>query len=362
PVQFELAGVLSLYLVAILAVAVVIYLRLLGRSRYDFISARASSAPAAPAAHPWLRTGLTVLVVLVVLGIPVGSSAQVSLSHSISGGLTAENFTLDHYVEVFDGSGRMMEGAVHSLTIAASAALLTTVLGFAIAVLITFTGFRGRGLIDLAGTATLAIPGIVLAVGYIFVWNQPVLEPLGLGLYGRPVLLVLAAVASALPIAIRLQLGALAQVPGSLLTAAGLSGAGLLTRLRTVLVPLVAAAVVSALAAVFALSVFDLAATTMLAPPNYVTLPVEILLEFDRGRYGYATAGALFAAAIVVVAALVATRVGTWLLSQAGGSPSPDPGRRGHDHDHDDDHEPDDDTPPGPGRPVLVGSTSGGDR
>lgn len=316
PVSFALAGVLSLYMVAILAVAIAAYLRLLRRSRYDSMTSRATVSAPPSARRPWARTTITALVVAVVLGIPVGSSLQVSLSSSISGGLTPGNFTLEHYAEVFEGGGRMLEAARHSLTIAASAAVLTTVLGFAIAVLLTFTGFRGRTVIDLAGTVTLAIPGIVLAVGYIFVWNQPALERVGLALYGRPVLLVLAAVAAALPISVRLQLGALAQVPPSFLQASGLSGAGLFTRLRTVLVPLTSAAIVSAFAAVFASSVFDLAATTMLAPPNYITLPVEILLEFDRGRYGYATAGALFAAAIVVVAALIATRAGTWLLGR----------------------------------------------
>lgn len=316
PVSFELAGVLSLYLVAIMAVAIVAYLHLVRRSRHDFLTGHATAAEPPAARRPAVRTVTTMLVLLVVLGIPVGSSLQVSLSSSISGGLAPDNLTLEHYREVLGGGSRMIEAATNSLTIAASAAVLTTVLGFLIAVLLTFSQFRGRWVIDLAGTTSLAIPGIVLAVGYIFVWNQPTLEQFGLALYGRPMLLVLIAVASALPIAIRLQLGALAQVPGSFLHASGLNGAGLLTRLRTVLVPLTAAAIVSAFAAVFASSVFDLAATTMLAPPDYITLPVEILLEYDRGRYGYATAGALFAAAVVVAAALVATRLGTWLLGR----------------------------------------------
>lgn len=317
PVRFELAGVLSLYMVAILAIAIVAYLRLLRRSRYDFLTSRASVVTPDRARRPRLCTAIAVGWCLLVLGVPIGSSLQVSLSRSSFGGLRADNLTLEHYRAILTAGSRMLEGVQHSLTIAVSAAVITTVLGFLIGVVLTFTGFKGRGIIDLAGTVSLAVPGIVLAVGYIFVWNQPVLARLGLGLYGRPVLLVLAAVASALPIAVRLQLGALAQVPASFLSAAALGGAGLLTRLRTVLLPLAAAAVVSAFAAVFASSVFDLAATTMLAPPSFTTLPVEILLQYDRGHYGYATAGAILTAAVVVLSALVATRAGTWLLRQS---------------------------------------------
>ncbi|MDR9396279.1 ABC transporter permease subunit, partial [Pontimonas sp.] len=107
---------------------------------------------------------------------------------------------------------------------------------------------------------------------------------------------------------------ALAQIPASFLQSAALSGVGLLSRLRTILAPLVAPALLSVLVAIFASSVFDLAATTMLAPPNFVTLPVEILLEYDRGHYGYATAGAIFTAAVVIVLAAVGTALGRRLI------------------------------------------------
>ncbi|WP_265523146.1 ABC transporter permease [Oerskovia flava] len=314
PVRFDLGGVLSFYLVVILAVAIVLYLRVLRRSRFDFLTGRAERVSPPPARRPWVWTTLTAGVLLLVLGIPLGSSLQVSLSRSTFGGLSPQNFTLEHYAEVFSGGSRILEGAANSLGVALTAAVATTVLGFLVAAVLTHTRSGARAFIDLAGTVALAVPGIVLAVGYIFVWNQPALAAVGLDLYGRPVLLVLAAVASALPVAVRLQLGAFAQVPASFFAAAALSGVGLGTRLRTVLLPIVAAATVSAFAAVLASSFFDLAATTMLAPPSFTTLPVEILTEFDRGRYGYATAGAVVAATVLVAVAALATRTGRWLL------------------------------------------------
>ncbi|UFU03854.1 iron ABC transporter permease [Ruania suaedae] len=316
PVRFELAGVLSLYLVLILAVAIIAYMRLLRRGRFDFLTGQSSTVATPVAKHPRLWSGVTVLVLILTLGLPLSSSLQVSLSQSISGGLTPENFTLEHYAAFLDpGSGmRLLEGAGNSLMIAVAVAILTTVLGFLIGVVLTFTSFRGRMVIDVAGTVALAIPGIVLAVGYIFVWNQPVLSDLGIGLYGQPVLLVLAGVATAVPIAVRLQLGALAQIPVSFLHSAALAGVPLLSRLRTILVPLLAPALLSALVAIFASSVFDLAASTMLAPPDFATLPVEILLEYDRGHYGSATAGAIVTAAVVVTLAGISTALGRRLI------------------------------------------------
>ncbi|WP_306369092.1 iron ABC transporter permease [Nocardiopsis sp. CC223A] len=322
PVSFELGGVLSFYLVVVISAAVLLYLRAVRGSRYDFLTGSAAPASPPPARIPVLWSGLTALLAALTFGVPLGTSLQVSFSRTLHGGLTPENMTLEHYAEIFAGGSRMLEGLANSLSIALAAAAATTLLAFLTGVVLTFTRFRGRFLIDVAGTVSLAVPGIVLAVGYIFLWNQPVLADLGLGLYGHPALLVLAGTAGALPIAVRLQLGALAQVPPGLLNAAALSGARPATRLRTVLVPLVAPALVSSFAAVLASGIFDLAATTMLAPPSFATLPVEILAEYDRGGYGYATAGAVVSAALVLLLTAASSAIGRRLL---GGPPS---GRR----------------------------------
>lgn len=316
PISFELGGVLSFYLVVIIMAAIFIYMRGLRRSRFDFLTGGATRTSLPRARRPWIWSSVTALVLFLSLALPLGTSLQVSLTRTMHGGLAPSNFTLEHYGEIFTSGSRMLEGLTNSLGIALAAAVITTVLGFLIGVVLTFTQFRGRGLIDLAGTITLAVPGIVLAVGFIFVWNQPFLADIGLGLYGTPVLLVLVGVATALPIAVRLQLGALAQVPESLLHAAGLSGTGLLSRLRTVIVPLVIPAIISAFAAVLASGVFDLAGTTMLAPPNFTTLPVEILGEYDRGLYGYASAGALISAVLVVALAALSSFLGSRLMDR----------------------------------------------
>lgn len=314
PVSFELGGVLSCYLVVIIMAAIVLYMRILRRSRFDFLTGAAVRTEPPKARRPWLWSVAVGVVIMLSLGLPLGTSLQVSLTRSMHGGLHPENLTLEHYGAIFTSGSRMLEGLTNSVGIAVAAAALTTVLGFLIGVVLTFTRFPGRRLIDLAGTITLAVPGIVLAVGFIFVWNQPVLARLGLDLYGSPLLLVFAGVATALPIAVRLQLGALSQIPETLLHAAGLSGAGLTARLRTVVMPLVLPAIISAFAAVLASGVFDLAGTTMLAPPNFITLPVEILGEYDRGLYGYASAGALISAALVVGLAALSSAVGERLL------------------------------------------------
>lgn len=315
PVSFDLGGVLSFYLVVIILFATLIYLALLRKSRHSFLSGQATRYRPPKARLPWIWTTITTVVCLISLGIPIGTSLQVAITHTTHGGLAAENFTGDHFAEVFGTGSRMLEGLWNSLWIAVMAGIITTVVGFLIAVVLTFSQFKAKWLIDFASTVTLAVPGIVLAVGFIFVWNQPVLFNLGIGLYGSPALLIFIGVASALPVAIRLQIGALGQIPQNLLDAAALSGVGMWQRVRSILLPLALPAVISALAAVVASSVFDLAGTSMLAPPNFITLPVEILAEYDRGRFGYASAGALLSMVIVVILAVASDWIGNRLNS-----------------------------------------------
>lgn len=317
PVNFAFGGVLSFYLVIIVLIATVIYLVLLQKAQHAFLNGEAVPQQLPPARRSWVWSSIAALVTLTSLGIPIGTSLQVAITKTTHRGLELSNFTAEHFVEVFGAGSRMLDGLWNSVWIALIAALVTTVLGFLIATVLTFSSFKAKGVIDFAATITLAVPGIVLAVGYIFVWNQPVLSDLGVGLYGTPLLLILIGVASALPVSIRLQIGALTHISPNLLQAAALSGVGMWQRLRSILVPLAFPAVISAFAAVMASSVFDLAGTTMLAPPNFMTLPVEILAEYDRGRFGYASAGALLSMGVVVMLAVASDWIGSHLTRTA---------------------------------------------
>lgn len=114
----------------------------------------------------------------------------------------------------------MRAAAGNSLWIALAAALGSVLVAFPAAYLLTFSTFRLNRLIDLSGTLSLAVPGVILGVGYIFIWNSPLLDRLGLSLYGHPFILVLAGISGAVPIAVRIIMGSVAQVPKSFLAAA----------------------------------------------------------------------------------------------------------------------------------------------
>ena len=98
----------------------------------------------------------------------------------------------------------------------------------------------------------------------------------------------------------RVLVGGMAKIPGSLLTAAQMQGAGFFRKIRTILLPLLHNSSVSAELAAFGGSVFNLAITTILYPPNYSTLPVYISDSYNDLKFGYAAAATMVGGAFIV--------------------------------------------------------------
>lgn len=112
---------------------------------------------------------------------------------------------------------------------------------------------------------------------------------------------MLAGIAGSVPIAIRVLLGAMAQVPASMLSAAALQGAGLGRRIVTIVLPLIAAALLSATLTAFGSAVFDLAINSILRPPRLDVLPVHVNRAFEQGLFGAATAATLIAGSATII-------------------------------------------------------------
>jgi iron(III) transport system permease protein len=308
PIRFDLAGILAFYVTVIMLAAVMLYFRALRRSRHDFLGARARADTAAGgtwAAGPNFAAALALVVTLL---LPIGSSALVSITDRLSDGPAWSNLTLRHYQFVLETRSAFLQALRTSTGIAALAAAGSAALAAAAAYVLTYSDFRLNRLIDLTCTLSLAVPGVVLGVGYIFVWNAPMVDRAGLSLYGTSAILVLAGIAGATPIAVRLLLGAMAQVPATMLAAAALQGAGLGRRIATIVVPLVAAALVSATLTAFGSAVFDLAINAILRPPRLQVLPVYVARAFEQGEFGAATAATLVAggATVAIIAAVSA--------------------------------------------------------
>ncbi|MDP3612244.1 MAG: ABC transporter permease subunit, partial [Rubrivivax sp.] len=209
---------------------------------------------------------------------------------------------------VFQDSSGMIK---NTLLYCGLAALLDVVLGVTIAYLILRTQLPARQWLDWIATASLAVPGIVLAIGYLRLFKGVMLPEWmagpGVLLTSTWVMIMLAYAVRRLPYALRSCVAALQQVHVSLEEAAESLGATKLRTIRRVVVPLMAGGILAGFVTSFITAAVELSATILLvsadskAPMSY---GIYLYMQSVSGRGPGAALGVL---AIIVVA------IGTWL-------------------------------------------------
>lgn len=213
-------------------------------------------------------------------------------------------YTLAHYATVFQDSSGMIK---NTLLYCGLAALLDVILGVTIAYLILRTQLPARQWLDWIATASLAVPGIVLAIGYLRLFKGVTLPGTEVLLTSTWVMIMLAYAVRRLPYALRSCVAALQQVHVSLEEAAESLGATKMRTIRRVVVPLMAGGILAGFVTSFITAAVELSATILLvsadsqAPMSY---GIYLYMQSVAGRGPGAALGVL---AIAVVA------VGTWL-------------------------------------------------
>ena len=245
------------------------------------------------AAYGWI-----VVVLAVVLSPHVGV-LLLSLAKVWSFSPLPDAYTLAHYATVIEDSAGMMR---NTLVYCGLAAGLDVALGVTIAYLILRTGLPGRRWLDAIATASLAVPGIVLAIGYLRLFKGLTLPGSEQLLTGTWVMIMLAYAVRRLPYALRSCMAALQQVHLSMEEAAQSLGATPLRTIRRIVVPLMAGGILAGFVTSFITAAVELSATMLLtsaesqAPMSY---GIYLYMQSVAGRGPGAALGVL---AIVVVA------------------------------------------------------------
>lgn len=210
-----------------------------------------------------------------------------------------DDFTIQHFGTIFTQSSQYIW---NTLAYAGTAAVLDVVLGTAIAYIVIRTKLAGRKWLDYMATAALAVPGVVLGIGYLRMFHSIQL-PFGLGqmssFWG---IIIVALAVRRLPYALRACMAALQQVALSLEEAAESLGASRSSTIRRIVVPLMSGGILAGFVTSFATAAVELSATIMLvarssdAPLAY---GIYLYMQSPAGRGPGAALGIL---AVVIVA------------------------------------------------------------
>jgi iron(III) transport system permease protein len=226
------------------------------------------------------------------------------------GQFSIENFTLTYWTGYIDGyhgilvDPRVRNAGFNSLLLGVIVGVGTAFVG----VLIGYVIVKGRGsrlsrLVEQLSFLPYLIPGIAFGAIYLTMWAQP-RGPLP-ALYGTFALLVLAGLVSRIPFATRTGTSAMMQIGPSLEEAGQLHGAGFLSRLRWILLPLSSRGFLAGFVLSFIAMIKDLSLVVLLVTPRTMLLPVLTLGYTELGRRQFADA-----IAVVIVIVVLG---GTWL-------------------------------------------------
>ncbi|MDX6202615.1 MAG: iron(III) transport system permease protein [Frankiales bacterium] len=307
PVQFPVAAAVGWILMALAGLALLAQTRALRGRSYRVLGGRSRPARRlrlSRTAH-LLTVGCLLGLVVVGLGIPSFGAVSASLIDGLGSLVGSHRLTLTNYSRVLH-SPALRAPLQFSAELAVVTATVTAALGLVAARLLSSRGTRITGrVLDLLLLTAVALPGIVFAAGYIFTYNLPLTNRLGVHLYGTSTLLLLGYLATALPATSRVLLGSVSQVQESLREAGRVHGSGAFASwLRTVL-PLLARPLVAAWVLTFAGTLLELPVSQLLYPPGRAPVSVGITKALANYDYGGGTAmevlAILFALLVVAI-------------------------------------------------------------
>ncbi len=249
---------------------------------------------------PWeavLGYGVVILILALVLAPHLGL-LLLSFATIWSFSPLPDAFTTAHYARVFGESSVYIKNTLIYATLAGG---IDIVLGVAIAYLVLRTKLIGREWLDWAASAALAIPGVVLGIGYLRTFYGITL-PDGTPLASLWITIVLALAIRRLPYALRACYAALQQISVSLEEAAENLGATKARTVRRVVVPLMAGGILAGFVTSFSTAAVELSATLMLVQSNSDAPLAFGLYVFMQSAAGRGPGAALGVVAVLLVA------------------------------------------------------------
>jgi iron(III) transport system permease protein len=291
--DFGRAAVLAAIMLVVALLAFVGQRAIVGKRSYVSMTGKGDSGLPSPLPNGVRRAAF-------LIAIPWATLTVVVYSMALAGGFVRVwgrdwTPTLSHFQRAFalewgpSGGIIFAGGAWHSLfttlQLAAIAAPITASIGLLAAWVLTRQRFAGRTALEFALMLTFAVPGTVIGVAYILTYNLPPLE-----ITGTAVILVACFVFRNLPVGVRSGVAAMSQLDKSLDEAAITLRASTFRTLRTVVLPLLKPAIVTALVYSFVRAMTTVSAVIFLVSAEYEMATVFIINRVINGDYGLAIA------------------------------------------------------------------------
>ncbi|GHE87977.1 ABC transporter permease [Aliiroseovarius zhejiangensis] len=218
-----------------------------------------------------------------------------------------DGYTFQNYVTMWEGSKTFI---MNTVLYAGIAATLDVIIGTAIAYIVLRTQIFGRKGLDYLATAALAVPGVVLGIGYLRTFHAIDVPFTDKPMASWWVIIALALMIRRLPYALRACTAALQQVSHALEEAAESLGATKRRSIQKIVIPLMTGGILAGFVTSFATAAVELSATIMLVSSNNdapLAYGIYLFMQTPSGRGAGAALGIV--AVIVVAIGTIASQI-----------------------------------------------------
>lgn len=279
PPQYPPAMALSAVFMAIIFLIVLVNNRIIGRRQYVTVSGRGFAVrPIQLGKLKWATFALLVSYIVIFLLLPfsllvTGTFMKVSGLFNVP-----EPFSTYHWRIVLSDP-LFFTSIKNGLIMAGVAAIVGMLFYSIISYIVVRTRFKGRGVVDFLTWLPWAVPGILLAVGMLWLFlGTKVLVPL----YGTIYILILAMIIKELPMGCRVMNGVMVQLGKELEESARTMGASWFHTFRRIIMPLLAPAFVATAVMIFLAAIRDIQLVVLLYSHKSRVISV-LMLEYYIG-------------------------------------------------------------------------------
>lgn len=294
-------------LIGILAMAGIVAQDWIGRRR-DFRITTTSVPPEPYRLGRWRFVVGAVMWALIVgvLVLPLIGLILTSLVRGYGVVLTAQTMTFENYRFILTQHEAARRAFANSLMLASTAAVFSVFVAIPLGYVIAWGRARWIRWLNFAVELPYALPGVVLAIAALLMFLKPI-PLIGIGIYNTVWIILFAYLARFLVLAVRPTVNGYAQLDRALEEAAEVAGAGLFTRLRTIIFPLIAPAAMAGGLLIFMTALSELTVSALLWSSGSETIGVVIFSFEQGGDSKYAAALSAIVVAITFLLMLSVT-------------------------------------------------------
>jgi iron(III) transport system permease protein len=293
PPNFQQGAAMAVPLIIITGVLLIFQYLYLRKKQFTIISGKSSQPMLIRLGFArWPVLAYCLLIICLSVVLPYIMLLLISLSKVWGAPLTLSNLTFDNFEFILFRYSLSQRAFVNSFFLAFAAATIAVLLGLIITIYNKRTENFGRRFLHYMMVLPFAIPGIAMAVAFLWAYINPPFN-----LYGTIWILLAAYIARRIPLCYMNCSDAMTQINFELEESARSLGASWLKSIVTITVPLLKLSLVSGWMLVFITSFRELSASILLYSPNSEVIAVTIITLFEEGEFE-----ALAALSIVILA------------------------------------------------------------